>query len=454
MRITSIGRGSLAATCLLLGVANGQSGGPGIKVPENRFVKFTEGFFDPQGNSDGAILLDAEGVASKYRHFTWESDGPLVGKIYLQSSDINGRFENITIGSAIQQVPSPVTATPTTSRRKPDVTATGSSPSLTPQTSIDNGGMLGGPGGFVDPSGRTGRRRQADSTLPTSPLGMTMSLRDNGGEVSFDSIRLRGNGHNYTEGSILFFMAEWGNGGRSYSRRFTIVFSEEASTQAVRANVFGNPQPYAREADVMGGGGGSSDGGIDTPTNTTTPKSGTPSGGSSASGGLGQGAIIGIAVGCGVVGLLLVFGIVWLVVRRRKLKQSAHPGGSYNAERRGEDLIAEKEANAGVDEDAASGAPIAGAVAAHHRQDQARSYTPYSDLPGATGSASIHTASISHNDESRANVPSPIPGRATPRGLTTPYAHLVEEGMTEEEIRRLEEEERQLDAAIEQAGRV
>ncbi|KAJ2987941.1 hypothetical protein NUW58_g4236 [Xylaria curta] len=33
------------------------------------------------------------------------------------------------------------------------------------------------------------------------------------------------------------------------------------------------------------------------------------------------------------------------------------------------------------------------------------------------------------------------------------YAHLVEEGMTEEEIRRLEEEERQLDAAIENAGR-
>ncbi|KAK8053123.1 hypothetical protein PG996_012424 [Apiospora saccharicola] len=33
------------------------------------------------------------------------------------------------------------------------------------------------------------------------------------------------------------------------------------------------------------------------------------------------------------------------------------------------------------------------------------------------------------------------------------YAHLIEEGMTEDEIRRLEDEERQLDAAIENAGR-
>ncbi|KAK7943477.1 uncharacterized protein PG986_012590 [Apiospora aurea] len=33
------------------------------------------------------------------------------------------------------------------------------------------------------------------------------------------------------------------------------------------------------------------------------------------------------------------------------------------------------------------------------------------------------------------------------------YAHLIEEGMTEDEVRRLEDEERQLDAAIEDAGR-
>lgn len=40
----------------------------------------------------------------------------------------------------------------------------------------------------------------------------------------------------------------------------------------------------------------------------------------------------------------------------------------------------------------------------------------------------------------------------TPSGIAQQYAHLVEEGMTDDEIRRLEEEERALDEAIEQAG--
>lgn len=40
----------------------------------------------------------------------------------------------------------------------------------------------------------------------------------------------------------------------------------------------------------------------------------------------------------------------------------------------------------------------------------------------------------------------------TPSGIAQQYAHLVEEGMTDDEIRRLEAEERALDEAIEQAG--
>lgn len=40
----------------------------------------------------------------------------------------------------------------------------------------------------------------------------------------------------------------------------------------------------------------------------------------------------------------------------------------------------------------------------------------------------------------------------TPSGIAQQYAHLVEEGMTDDEIRRLEQEERALDEAIEQAG--
>ncbi|ROW11394.1 hypothetical protein VMCG_01579 [Cytospora schulzeri] len=42
---------------------------------------------------------------------------------------------------------------------------------------------------------------------------------------------------------------------------------------------------------------------------------------------------------------------------------------------------------------------------------------------------------------------------ATPSGISGRYAHLIEEGMTEDEIRRMEEEERALDEAIERHGR-
>lgn len=208
-------------------------------------------------------------------------------------------------------------------------------------------------------------------------------------------------------------------------------------------------------------------------------------------GGLKSGAVIGIAVACGVVGLILVFALVWFLLRRRQKQKamrpvdSAYGSGSGN---RTDELMAEKEAGADVDvtphspysdegvpppgpsgayQDSAAaphGEPVAaGAVAAaaahhphhQHQQDQGRSFTPYSDRPsgGAAGTPSVRAASVAQADEPRVSVPSSTPGRATPRALTTPYAHLVEEGMTEDEIRRLEDEERQLDAAIEQAGR-
>ncbi|KAK4042067.1 hypothetical protein C8A01DRAFT_14249, partial [Parachaetomium inaequale] len=228
----------------------------------------------------------------------------------------------------------------------------------------------------------------------------------------------------------------------------------------------------------LGGGGGL----------LTTPE-GSPVNGNG--GGLAQGAIIGIAVGCGVAGLLVICGLAWYLLRRRQQKKAMHAVDSpYGSGSRGEELMAEKEAGADVDvtphspysddggaasgpggpsggaypnahgEAVAAGAVAAAAVPRHpHLQDPPQSFTPYSDRPSAAaaaaaaGTPSVRAASVAQTDEPRVRVPSPVPGRATPRGLTTPYAHLVEDGMTEDEIRRLEEEERQLDAAIEQAGR-
>lgn len=85
--------------------------------------------------------------------------------------------------------------------------------------------------------------------------------------------------------------------------------------------------------------------------------------------------------------------------------------------------------------------------AAHGSEDTA--YAPYSDHttppPGALGMAT--GAMSSQSSLPVGGVRSPTPP------ISNRYAHLVEEGMTDAEIRRLDEEERALDMAIEDAGR-
>lgn len=79
-------------------------------------------------------------------------------------------------------------------------------------------------------------------------------------------------------------------------------------------------------------------------------------------------------------------------------------------------------------------------------------YTPYRDhTPPPTNLYAHHDASTS----SQTSLPASLPphARSPTPPISSRYAHLVEEGMTDEEIRRLEEEERALDVAIEDAGR-
>ena len=63
-------------------------------------------------------------------------------------------------------------------------------------------------------------------------------------------------------------------------------------------------------------------------------------------GGLATGAIIGIAVACGIVGLVLISAIIWFLVRRRRQAADLNgPDHPYGPERsRTEELMAEKEA--------------------------------------------------------------------------------------------------------------
>jgi hypothetical protein len=189
----------------------------------------------------------------------------------------------------------------------------------------------------------------------------------------------------------------------------------------------------------------------------------------SASTGLSTGAIAGIAVACGVLGLALIGALIWFMCfRRRRNDHTAlgqHTGG-YASDGAAA-MMADKElphvsadsprstyasdrgqlshdlpigGGGGVD----TRGPMAAAAVTHEDAP----YAPYSDRapttsPGATTTTRSQTDLVG---AAATGTRSPTPP------ISTRYAHLIEEGMTEDEIRRLDEEERQLDAAIE-AGR-
>ncbi|KAL2019220.1 hypothetical protein VTK56DRAFT_9947 [Thermocarpiscus australiensis] len=438
--LASAGRGWLAAAALLLGAAKGD------------LVRFTGGFEGSFNTSEAIIRL----LEAQSREFGWTvfASDVAINEIKLWTFDFDSRgterqIANASIASAAVPITSQAPVLPPAGPT--DTTATG------PEEPGHQSTTLSSTWGA---EGNIGRRQSLQDDAPVNGNDQlrVMSLTSQGGSVSLADVTT------LDAGMPLYFEAIWQNG-VAYSRLFTFVRSEAEYWNMAedRRLLFANQSPYKA--------GGTS------PTQTTstpTPNAGNnPTGNPERSSGsrLSGGAVIGIAVACGVVGLALIFGLVWFLLRRRRQRNAAIPVGSYKSgkKNRAEDLMAEKEA--GAEADASPHSPYSDDGAAHadgggaahrpppHQQDQPRSFTPYSDRPSAApaaaaaGTPSIRTASIAQTDEARVNVPSPTPGRATPRALTTPYAHLVEEGMTEEEIRRLEEEERQLDAAIEQAGR-
>ncbi|GFP52329.1 hypothetical protein TASIC1_0001048100 [Trichoderma asperellum] len=169
---------------------------------------------------------------------------------------------------------------------------------------------------------------------------------------------------------------------------------------------------------------------------------GRPSGSSSSSGGggLSTGAIAGIAVACSVVGIALIAGLVWFLLRRRRRSV----GEGYKATRQTTNsFTAVKEARPSVAE-----SPI---VSPFSDDGETRGFSR-SNIAIALPQRSTTTtraAVPAPNGESRADRPESAASGNRPRGI----AHLVEEGMTEADILRLEEEERHLDAEIERAAR-
>jgi hypothetical protein len=157
------------------------------------------------------------------------------------------------------------------------------------------------------------------------------------------------------------------------------------------------------------------------------------------------------------VGGLLILGVLlWFFVFRRRSskKNNAHHSmmPSYDSDSGVHAMMPDKEIPVALARSSSSPRSAYVGSGGEGRPSADHPYTPYSDrapdhqhhqrhLP-TTGPA----AATSQTDIS-------IVSTATGTGATTRYAHLVEEGMTEQEIRQLEYEERQLDAAIEHAGR-
>ncbi|KAK3362886.1 hypothetical protein B0T25DRAFT_21646 [Lasiosphaeria hispida] len=459
MRISAGRTWWAAAVALSIGVANGDT------------VKFDGGFKGVKVDSVDTTIHKVARNTPVEGTFTWEADNVEIAAVKLYAFNQTLKtYQEIGRG-----------------------TRSGSSnggqlenPSVTTTLVVTTGrGVImpthlpGVPGRAVraDASGSLGGVEEPDLTVLSDPFR---------GHVHVTDLRALA----VTNGNELYFVALWPDGtGRSYSVPFAVVFEgDEASLNLAALNQkFREDRPANPE--IPGNNSQSP-----TSTSTSAPTSGVAE--SSGSGGLSTGAIAGIAVGCALVGLALIGGLLWFFLRRRQ--QSKDPASlAFGPSRsRTDELMAEKEANAGVDvsphspySDDGTGlggvpydrhdtgslhhvangvAPTAATAAAaaaiastnsnsshyaassvaplQQARDAARSFTPYSDRAsgGGPGSPSTRAGSVVHADG----------GRSTPHGVAQQYAHLVEEGMTPEEIQRLEEEERQLDAAIEQAGQV
>lgn len=251
----------------------------------------------------------------------------------------------------------------------------------------------------------------------------------------------------------LYYEFEWQNStfrGSSYSQLLAVVESEEdiafAQDEISKTGKIGTPAYLESLNDPSSN--------PESPTTTTaTPAAETKAEAvaeAAPNGQLSNGAIAGIAVGCAVAGILIIAFLVWFFFFRRRSSREHIRRTEFAAD--SGTMMADKEMVGITESSPRSTFPSDGRLheprSSTVRPDDA-SYAPYSDRapsPPAPPGAAFTTNS--QTDLSSVGRPS-----TTTPPFQTRYAHLIEEGMTEAEIRRLEEEERHLDAAIEDAGR-
>ncbi|KAI0125538.1 hypothetical protein BJ170DRAFT_436334 [Xylariales sp. AK1849] len=282
---------------------------------------------------------------------------------------------------------------------------------------------------------------------------------------------------------MLYLELDWENSttvGKSYSAPFAVTNltdTDQAAYKTLSTTVSNSEtedlRPYKPESSESIGdqatpsetAASSTAAATGTATSTPSATSGVTVGtsGSSSAAGLSTGAIAGIAVACGVVGLAIIGALTWfLCLRRRRNDHSAlqQHNGSYASGGAVAPMMGDKEHPRVTDSPHSAYAAdrgalhdpnlhdqrssmVVGSVQGH--EDERSSYAPYSDRAPTPGTGTGPMTSQTSLPGGGTRSPTPP--------LATRYTHLIEEGMTENEIRRLEEEERHLDAAIEDAGR-
>ncbi|KAK1764598.1 hypothetical protein QBC33DRAFT_561629 [Phialemonium atrogriseum] len=457
--------GWLAATTWLAGTV--------AAAEQNAKIKFIEtDFQNPDLGGDAIFTVPPEGFGS--RKFRWTSDDTPVGEVALFIDGLQRDTVSLTPGDKHAKE------------------------TIVPAPPANQGGPLAGRGLMAielqqrPASALNSIRASADEHF------ITGSTAYDGKSGSVTILDLNQVATNFA-GAVMYFKVTWGSqDGASFSRRFTVVSSDSpdnlknlrkdatfsagqdspafpevtgtaAATATPKLPADASPSVQPSSGDEPSGPGSSGGSGSGGPSTTSSS--------SSKSSRLSTGAIAGIAVGAAVVGILVTGALIWFLIRRRRRGGSSSQGQQQQgaaapyagANNRTQELMAEKEAGAGADVSphspysddgngngnigSAASAPTAaasmsGGVAGQQRQHE-RSFTPYSDAQQQRGSLA--------GDSQHSPVAAPGAGRATPTTAAaptpTPYGHLVEEGMTEDDIRRLEAEERELDQAIEQAGR-
>ncbi|OAA39227.1 hypothetical protein BBO_06651 [Beauveria brongniartii RCEF 3172] len=258
--------------------------------------------------------------------------------------------------------------------------------------------------------------------------------------------------------------------GETLSKAFSITpnTGEEVSND-VWGKVLKSYYNISREESIPSGGSGSGGhNGLTPPNNSSDDKNSTGNGisdiptigGNSSSsqthnrgrGGLGTGAIAGIAVGVAAL-LAAALGIIFFL-RRRRGRGTPSTTALHHTHAAEQEKLSSF-AKGGV---AGGGASASDAAIAPYRDDNSTLTNSHDRRRSSAATGRVVVAP--GEDVARDQQPSPPKtttaaaaesrhSRTTGNGVSR---HLVEEGMTAEEIRRLEEEEAQLDDEIQRAN--